>query len=97
MRTHLCCPSSICQDFLISDNLLHKWGFVDSLLQTTVPKKIFWKTLAGRDSSLEICQQLQKKNVSVRAEAAKTSQLQNATSTHSAFKESVWFMKDYES
>ena len=28
--------SSICQDFPKSDNLLHKQGFVDSLLQTTV-------------------------------------------------------------
>ena len=28
--------SSICQDFLKSDNLLHKQDFVDFLLQTTV-------------------------------------------------------------
>ena len=27
---------SICKSVLKSDNLLHKWGFVDSLLQTTV-------------------------------------------------------------
>ena len=27
--------SSICQDALKSDNLLHKWGFVDSQMKTT--------------------------------------------------------------
>ena len=30
------CTSSIFQDVMKSDNLLHKRGFVDSLLQTTV-------------------------------------------------------------
>ena len=30
------CISSICQDVLKSDNLLHKWGFVDSQSVTTV-------------------------------------------------------------
>ena len=30
------CTSSICQDVMKSENLLHKRGFVDSLLQTTV-------------------------------------------------------------
>ena len=34
------CTSSICQDVMKSDNLLHKWGFVDSLLQTIV-KSLF--------------------------------------------------------
>ena len=30
------CTSSICQEVIKSDNLLHKQGFVDSLLQTNI-------------------------------------------------------------
>ena len=38
--------SSIYQDFLKSDNLLHKKGFVDFQLEITVhkTKKVFWVT-----------------------------------------------------
>ena len=31
---------SICQDVMKSDNLLHKWGFVDSLSQATHSARI---------------------------------------------------------
>ena len=31
------CTSSICQNVLKSDSLLHKWGFVDSQSVTTAP------------------------------------------------------------
>ena len=42
MGVHLYRTSSISQDVLKSDNLLHKRGFVDSLLQTTV--RVIWLT-----------------------------------------------------
>ena len=69
---------------------LQKWFSVQKLHKKLLLKNIGYKRIFTSNN-------FERKIVNFRAEAAKTNQLQNATSTHSAFKESVWFMKDYGS
>ena len=55
----------ICQDVLKSDNLLHKWGFIDSQMKTTVMNfEKFPKSLGGHSSSGSLSRSTQQRRES---------------------------------